>query len=150
MMRWAIQSNPRLQNGSERLIQKLKRKRNGRDWKCRMTENRLYNPGSNSDCDSVACLHKLESDELLCLSPYLFPSLPLYTAPVFIVVQATFSSRHIRTTALAQCTCTIRTVGSHPIVSRASCSRQPFTLFRGCHQVSKDREAHHSTSNGNS
>ncbi len=78
-----------------------------------------------------------ETDEL---GPFSFPFSPsqFYMMPVFFLIQNTFSSRPICTAAIvAQCTFTI---GTHSILSGASCSHQPCALFCGRRQASKDRE----------
>ena len=90
-------------------------------------------------------LRKSQSDELAGLFPYLFsPSQP-YTTPVFFFVQTTLSLRPIGTTSPAQCTSTI---GSRPILPRASRSLEPRAVFCRRSQASGDREAYHSASNG--
>ena len=88
---------------------------------------------------------KSSSHELVGLFPCPFSPSQLYTTPSFIFIQTTLSSRPIGTTSPAQCTSTI---GSCPIFPRASRPLEPRAVLCGRSQVSGDREAYHSASDG--
>jgi hypothetical protein len=124
---------------------KRKRKRSGRvSWRGTGNSIRLRNRVRLPYARPSRVHPSLESDELVGLFSFLFSPSQLHTTPIFFLVQTTFSSRLVRTAALAQCTFTI---GSRPILSGESCSHQPGAMFCGRRQTSGDREAYYSVLN---